>query len=85
MQFTSIPKSDCAYLSFEQECELHAQRHLSRALVHEANGHPDYAAGSRRKAAKWRAKADPLKLPPLLVELTRRIGARVAMSIFYRP
>ncbi len=60
-----------AYLNLKQCFEENAKRHDARALMHEANGHPDYAIGSRRKAAKWRAKI--AQYPPLPEPLATQI------------
>lgn len=44
------------------EYEENALGHDAKAAEHEAQGHPpEYAAGSRRKALKWRLRAAELR------------------------
>lgn len=73
------------YLSIAECYEEQALRHLSNALKHEANGHPDYAIGSRRKAAKWRAKAAEsvrfTQLPEPLERMTTLYADKIAAAI----
>lgn len=41
-----------SYISLPESIKANGDRHLDRARRHHAEGHPDYAAGSVRKA--WR-------------------------------
>lgn len=46
------------YVTVDGHYRLHAERHEERARWHEGQGHPpEWAAGSRRKAARWRRRA----------------------------
>lgn len=81
MLIVEIKNYSAEYLSFEQCCEANALRHLSNAIMHEANGHPDYAIGSRRKAAKWRAKAKEIEVLSIFDDLISRLGNELAARI----
>lgn len=76
------------YLTLEDTYEANAQRHDDRALWHERQGHPaEWAAGSRRKAARWRKRGEDLRrlmdwsidIPgPLGEVLNKRVAAMSA-------
>ena len=74
------------YMTLEEEFEAHAERHERNAARHIAGGHPDYAPGSLRKAAKWRAKKAFFYVPPYLAEayaITKRnIDLLLYQSVF---
>jgi hypothetical protein len=57
------------YQSIEAFFESNAERHDANAARHIADGRPDYALGSLRKAAKWRAKKSFFDVPPHLKEV----------------
>jgi frataxin-like iron-binding protein CyaY len=45
------------YITLQQKYQIMVERHEARAQYWLAQGRPDYAAGSLRKADKWRVKA----------------------------
>lgn len=79
MKYLSIWESTAEYN------EENANRHDLRALMHEADGNPEYAIGSRRKAAKWRAKTAQLekfmRLPEPLDRLVTIYADKIAAAI----
>jgi hypothetical protein len=75
--------------AYEAECEVHAKRHEANAVRHVAEGHPpEFAEGSLRKAAKWRAKAEKFKsifaipLPPHLEAAYEKTREAIAKNLF---
>ena len=75
------------YQPVESFFEEHAKRHEANAARHVANGHPDYALGSLRKAAKWRAKKVFFAVPPYLAEvyaITKRNMDRLLYESFFK-
>lgn len=72
--------------------EHNAKRHDARAAMWRAQGKPDYAAGSERKAARWRKNGLELQqalcpagqggpLGDLLDELLARVSADLAAGL----
>ena len=62
--------------------EENAKRHEARADWHIAQGHPyHWAAGSLRKAAKWRAKKAPFALDPKMAPFMEQAYAMMRDAI----
>lgn len=66
--------------------EEHALRHEANAVCHVVNGHPEYAIGSLRKAARWRSKKlQTYPCDPLLERAYAITREAIADNLFNVP
>jgi mono/diheme cytochrome c family protein len=74
--------SDGKYRSIEQCHRANGDRHAARAKYWLAQGKPDYAEGSMRKARRNWARADAWKTPDCFAPLMKQMLDRINQHIY---
>lgn len=78
-----------AYVTLDETIEAEARRHEARAAYHAANGRPDYAAGSMRKAHRKRVQAEKFRASrdcgPLLNAVLDTLANKILGEILDGP
>lgn len=69
------------YLRMSEMLRQNGDRHAANAARHAANGRPDYAAGSMRKAERNYARAKAFDAPAFMIPAFEAFKRRVAAAI----